>query len=96
MWFTRSAEKALAHYDRGFATIFAAAIGVEAPGVSVVGYNETLSGAGVRRTIAPNHNVLTGLDVLEQEGFAQLKGKRVGPDHQSNRIDRQGRRNMER
>jgi len=87
--------KSLSALRSRVATIFAAAIGVEAPGVSVVGYNETLSGAGVRRTIAPNHNVLTGLDVLEQEGFAQLKGKRVGLITNQTGIDRQGRRNMD-
>ena len=56
---------------------------IDAPGVSVTGYNETLRRRGAM--IAPNHNVLTGLDVLEQQNFAPLKGKRVGSDHQSDR-----------
>jgi len=60
------------------ATIAAAAIGVDAPGVSVVGFNETMVGPGIRRMIAPNHHVLTGLDVLEQDKFAALKGRRSG------------------
>ena len=67
------------------ATIVAASLGVDAPGVSVVGYNETLEGAGVRRMISPNHEVLTGLDVLEQENFAPLEGQTHRADHQSNR-----------
>jgi uncharacterized protein YbbC (DUF1343 family)/CubicO group peptidase (beta-lactamase class C family) len=87
--------KSLSALRSRIATTFAAAIGVDAPGVSVVGYNETLSGAGVRRTIAPNHNVLTGLDVLEQESFAQLKGKRVGLITNQTGIDRQGKRNID-
>ena len=74
------------------ATIAAAAIGVDAPGVSVVGYNET---GGSRRMIAPNHNVLTGLDVLEQEQFAPLKGKRIGLITNHTGLDREGRRNLD-
>jgi uncharacterized protein YbbC (DUF1343 family)/CubicO group peptidase (beta-lactamase class C family) len=74
------------------ATIAAAGIGVDAPGVSVVGYNET---GGSRRTIEPNHNVLTGLDVLEEEKFAPLKGKHVGLITNHTGFDRQGRRNLD-
>src|SRR5690242_10994084 len=74
------------------ATIAAAAIGVDAPGVSVVGYNEV---TGARRMIAPNHNVLTGLDVLEQEKLAPLKGKRVGLITNHTGLDREGKRNVD-
>ena len=77
------------------ATIIAAALGVDAPGVSVVGYNETLEGAGVRRMIAPNHQALTGLDVLEEEKFAPLKGKRIGLITNQTGLDRQGKRNID-
>jgi uncharacterized protein YbbC (DUF1343 family)/CubicO group peptidase (beta-lactamase class C family) len=77
------------------ATIVAAALGADAPGVSVVGYNETLVGAGGRRMIAPNHAVLTGLDVLEEEKFAPLKGKRVGLITNHTGLDREGRRNID-
>jgi uncharacterized protein YbbC (DUF1343 family) len=75
------------------ATIVAAALGITAPGVTVVGYNETLPGA--RRTLAPNHQVLTGLDVLEQEKFTPLLGKRVGLITNQTGLDRADRRNID-
>jgi uncharacterized protein YbbC (DUF1343 family)/CubicO group peptidase (beta-lactamase class C family) len=74
------------------ATVAAATIGLDAPGVSVVGYNES---GGSRRMIAPNHNVLTGLDVLEQEKFVPLKGKRVGLITNHTGFDRGGKRNLD-
>jgi uncharacterized protein YbbC (DUF1343 family)/CubicO group peptidase (beta-lactamase class C family) len=74
------------------ATIAAAAIGVDGPGVSVVGYNET---NGSRRMIVPNHNVLTGLDVMEQDHFAALKGKHVGLITNHTGLDRAGKRNLD-
>ena len=45
--------------------------------------------------IEPNHDVLTGLDVLEQENFAPLKGKKVGLITNQTGIDRAGRRNID-
>ena len=42
-----------------------------------------------------NHTTLTGLDVLEQEGFASLQGKRVGLLTNQTGVDRQGRRNVD-
>jgi uncharacterized protein YbbC (DUF1343 family)/CubicO group peptidase (beta-lactamase class C family) len=77
------------------ATIVAAALGVDAPGVSVVGYNETIVGAGGRRMIAPNHPVLTGIDVLEEQKFAPLQGKHVGLITNHTGLDRQGQRNID-
>ena len=77
------------------ATIAAAAIGEDAPGVSVVGYNETMAGPGVRRMIVPNHPVLTGLDVWEQEKFGALKGKHVGLITNHTGLDRNGKRNID-
>ncbi len=59
--------KSLTAFRSKLATAFAASIGVDAPGVSVVGYNETSNTA--RRTIAPNHQTLTGIDVMEQDNF---------------------------
>ena len=74
----------------------AASMGVDAPGVSVTGYNETLEGAGVRRMIAPNHQVLTGLDVLEQEKFARAaRASAIGLITNQTGLDRQGRRNID-
>ncbi|MBZ5603603.1 MAG: serine hydrolase, partial [Acidobacteriia bacterium] len=82
--------KNLSAFRSKVATIAAATIGVDAPGVSVVSYNE-----GLRRMIVPNHTTLTGLDVLEQEKFAALKGKRVGLITNHTGIDRAGRRNID-
>jgi uncharacterized protein YbbC (DUF1343 family)/CubicO group peptidase (beta-lactamase class C family) len=42
-----------------------------------------------------NHATLTGLDVLEQEAFASLKGQRVGLLTNQTGLDRQGRRNVD-
>ena len=53
-------------------------VGYERSGVNETGYNEALESSGARRMIAPNHGVLTGLDVLEEQKFAPLQGKRVG------------------
>lgn len=89
------AGKSLTALRSRIATIAAAAVGADAPGVSVAGYNETMEAAGVRRMIAPNHRVLTGLDVLEQEKFAALKGKRIGLITNHTGLDQNGRRNID-
>jgi uncharacterized protein YbbC (DUF1343 family)/CubicO group peptidase (beta-lactamase class C family) len=89
------AGKSLTGLRSRIATIAAAAIGADAPGVSVVGYNETNAGAGVRRMIAPNHHVLTGLDVLEQDKFTALKGKRIGLITNQSGLDQNGRRSVD-
>jgi uncharacterized protein YbbC (DUF1343 family)/CubicO group peptidase (beta-lactamase class C family) len=78
------------------ATTVAAAVGLDAPGITLTGYNETLSGAGVRRVVARNAQVLTGLDVLVQQKFAPLNGKRVGLITNQTGLDREGRRNIDR
>ena len=49
-------------------------------------------GLGVGPT---NHTTLTGLDVLEQEAFASLKGQRIGLITNQTGVDRQGRRNVD-
>jgi len=56
---------------------------------------ETLEAAGVRRMTAANHDVLTGLDVLEAEKFAPLKGKRVGLITNQTGLTRVGKRNID-
>jgi uncharacterized protein YbbC (DUF1343 family)/CubicO group peptidase (beta-lactamase class C family) len=89
------AGKSLTGLRARVATIAAAAIGVDAPGVSVVGFNETMAGAGIRRMIAPNHHVLTGLDVLEQDKFAALKDKKIGLITNHTGLDQNGRRNVD-
>ena len=77
------------------ATAVAAALGIEAPGINLTGYNETLIGAGVRRVAARNAQVLAGLDVLEQQGFAPLHGLRVGLITNHTGLNRDGKRNLE-
>jgi len=76
------------------ATIVAAEFGVAEPSVSLMGYNETLE-AGARRMVSPNHKTLTGLDALETEQFAALKGKRVGLITNQTGLDRAGQRNVD-
>jgi uncharacterized protein YbbC (DUF1343 family)/CubicO group peptidase (beta-lactamase class C family) len=77
------------------ATMAAAALGVDAPGMVMAGYNETTVGPGFRRTVARNGQVQTGLDVLEAERFSSLKGMRVGLITNHTGIDRSGRRNID-
>ncbi|MGO4880031.1 MAG: exo-beta-N-acetylmuramidase NamZ domain-containing protein [Bryobacteraceae bacterium] len=77
------------------ATITAAAIGSDGPGVALTGYNETIAGAGLHREVEPNVTTLTGLDVLAAEGFQQFKGKRIGLVTNATGVDREGRRNID-
>ncbi|MBM3775604.1 MAG: DUF1343 domain-containing protein, partial [Acidobacteria bacterium] len=77
------------------ATITAASLGIEFPGVLIAGYNQTLEGPGARRRTTRNAETLTGLDVLAAGGFAPLKGKRVGLLTNHTGIDRRGRPNLE-
>jgi uncharacterized protein YbbC (DUF1343 family) len=63
--------------------------------VILSGYNETLMGGGVRRGVARNTAVLTGLDVLAEQKFASLLGKRVGLITNHTGISRDGRRNVD-
>lgn len=77
------------------ATLVAGSFGVDTPGVSLTSYNETLSMAGVHRVVARNAQTLTGLDVLEQDRFAPLRGKRIGLITNQTGIDRDGKRNVD-
>lgn len=78
------------------ATIVAADLGREMAGrMAITGYNETLTGAGVRREVARTAEVLTGLDVMAAGGFASLQGKRVGLITNHTGLDRNGRRNVD-
>jgi CubicO group peptidase (beta-lactamase class C family) len=78
------------------ATIAAAALGFDQPGIQITGYNETLAGAGIHREVARNAQVLTGLDVLADLDFAPLKGKKIGLITNHTGLDREGRRNVDR
>jgi uncharacterized protein YbbC (DUF1343 family)/CubicO group peptidase (beta-lactamase class C family) len=78
------------------ATIVAASVGVKMPGgVTLTGYNETQAGPGLRRQVAPSGATKTGLDVLAEEKFKPLAGKRIGLITNHTGIDRQGRRNID-
>ncbi|MGH9664337.1 MAG: exo-beta-N-acetylmuramidase NamZ domain-containing protein [Bryobacteraceae bacterium] len=77
------------------ATIAAAALGIDAPGVSLTGYEESIVGAGLRRTVSRNAEVLTGLDMLAAEKFAPLQGKRVGLITNQTGLSRDGLRNID-
>ena len=77
------------------ATIAAASFGVIAPGVKLTGYNETIVGQGLHRVVEPKSDVLTGLDVLAEEKFAPLQGKRIGLITNHTGLSRDGKRNVD-
>lgn len=77
------------------ATIAAAAVGLNQPDVLITGYNETMVGAGARRVVARNGHTLTGLDVLAEQKFAPLQGKRVGLISNHTGLSRTGKRNVD-
>jgi uncharacterized protein YbbC (DUF1343 family) len=78
------------------ATVVAASLGLSVPNtVSLTGYIETIRGAGVHRVIARDAQTLTGLDVLEQRQFRDLKGQRIGLITNQSGVDREGRRNVD-
>ena len=49
----------------------------------------------VASAVVTNRRVVSGLDVLEEENFAPLKGKRVGVITNQTGLDHMGRRNMD-
>lgn len=73
------------------ATIVAAALGVDVPGVSLTGFHELQPLRALGRTV----EVHTGLDVLEAGGFQTLMGKRVGLITNHTGLTRDGRRNID-
>ena len=77
------------------ATVVAAALDVDPRDSAGRAAYDTLESAGVRRMTAPNHEVLTGLDVMEADKFAALAGKRVGLITNHTGLDRAGRRNID-
>jgi uncharacterized protein YbbC (DUF1343 family)/CubicO group peptidase (beta-lactamase class C family) len=87
--------KSLTSLRGRIATIAAASFGITAPGVSLTGYNETIVGPGLHRVVEPKAEVLTGLDVLAQENFAALAGKRIGMITNHTGLSRDGKRNID-
>jgi uncharacterized protein YbbC (DUF1343 family)/CubicO group peptidase (beta-lactamase class C family) len=77
------------------ATMAAAAVGVPMQNVTLTGYNETAAGPGARREVARNGATKTGLDVLVDQNFQPLQGKRIGLITNHTGIDRRGRRNID-
>jgi uncharacterized protein YbbC (DUF1343 family)/CubicO group peptidase (beta-lactamase class C family) len=67
----------------------------EADRIVLTGYSETFTSAGVHRQVARNAVTLTGLDVLEQQNFQPLMGKRIGLITNQTGLDRAGRRNVD-
>lgn len=88
--------KSLSSLRSRVATAVAASFGINVPQtVSLTSYNETITGAGVHRVINREVTTMTGLDVLEEHGFQELKGKRIGLITNDTGLDRAGRRNVD-
>ena len=77
------------------ATIAAANAGIDAPGAVLTGFSETITGAGVRRAVARNVSVETGLDVATAAAFPMFKGKRVGLITNQSGLTKDGIRNVD-
>jgi uncharacterized protein YbbC (DUF1343 family) len=90
-----NARPALTPVRSKVATIAAASVGIAVQGLTLTGYNETFTAAGVHRDIGRNAKTLTGLDVLVANGFEPLQGKRVGLITNQTGLDSQGRRNID-
>lgn len=76
-------------------TLAAHLAGVTGAGVSVTGYAETVFGPGNRRVVNRDAQVMNGVDVMAQAGFASLKGKRVGLITNHTGLLRDGKRNVD-
>jgi uncharacterized protein YbbC (DUF1343 family)/CubicO group peptidase (beta-lactamase class C family) len=88
--------KSLTSLRSRVATIAAASFGNTLPQTIVLtGYRETIEGAGVHRVINRTVETETGLDVLEETGFAPLKGKRIGLITNQTGVDHNGQRNID-
>ncbi|HEX4167851.1 MAG TPA: exo-beta-N-acetylmuramidase NamZ domain-containing protein [Bryobacteraceae bacterium] len=88
--------KSLVSFRSRVATAVAAHYGMLIPNsVALTGYTDTIANAGVHRVISRNAQTLTGLDVLEQQGFNELKGKRLGLITNHTGLDSQGSRNID-
>jgi len=77
------------------ATLVAASLGITAPAVRLTSYNDTIVGPGLHREVEPKGDVLTGLDVLAEQNFAALRGKRIGLITNQTGLSREGKRNID-
>jgi uncharacterized protein YbbC (DUF1343 family)/CubicO group peptidase (beta-lactamase class C family) len=88
--------KSLSSLRSRIGTIVAAAFGLTVPGtVALTGYSETITGAGVHRAINRDVATSTGLDMLENTNFVELRGKKVGLITNQTGIDRKGQRDVD-
>jgi uncharacterized protein YbbC (DUF1343 family)/CubicO group peptidase (beta-lactamase class C family) len=87
--------KSLSSLRSRVATIAAAALGVDKPGVKLTGYNETITGPGLHRVVGRDGHTLTGLDVLAEQKFEPLRGKRIGLITNHTGLSRDGKRNVD-
>jgi len=87
--------KSLTSFRSKVATIVAASYGITAQGLSLTGYNETITGPGLHRQVEHQGDVMTGLDMLAADHFAPLQGKRVGLITNQTGISRDGKRNVD-
>ncbi len=77
------------------ATIVAASVGIESRQLKLTGYNETIVGPGLHRDVEREGQVQTGLDVLAEQHFAPLAGKRIGLITNYTGLSRDGQRNLD-
>jgi uncharacterized protein YbbC (DUF1343 family)/CubicO group peptidase (beta-lactamase class C family) len=88
--------KSLSSLRSRVSTAVAATFELSVPNtVALTGYNETITGAGVHRVIARNATTMTGLDVMAEDGFSELKGKKIGLITNHTGLDSLGRRNVD-
>jgi len=77
------------------ATLVAASLGITAPAVKLGSYNDTIVGPGLHREVEPKGDVFTGLDVLAEDNFAALRGKKIGLITNQTGISRDRKRNVD-
>lgn len=77
------------------ANVAAAAFGIATQDVQLTGYNETIVGSGLHRVVARTSDVFAGVDVLAEQNFAPLAGKRIGLITNHTGLMRDGRRNID-
>ncbi len=77
------------------ATLVAASFGITARGVKLTGYNDTIVGPGLHREVEPEGGVITGLDVLAEDNFKGLLGKKIGLITNQTGRSRDGRRDVD-